>query len=150
MNEKEKKTAFKWLEKLKKVKHIEIYVAVIFVAILLLIYLGNFSGSKTNAEKSYSSDNLTVINYVEDLEKNLEDILSNIGGVSNVKVMITLEMTQVEVNESKINLSKFPDVRGVVVTAKGVNNTATKLKVLHAIEAVINVSNGNIEILASD
>jgi len=38
----------------------------------------------------------------------------------------------------------------VVVIAKGVNNTATKLKVLHAIEAVLDISNGSIEILSSE
>ena len=35
----EKKFGFKWLEKLKKVKHIEIYIAIIFIVILALIYL---------------------------------------------------------------------------------------------------------------
>ena len=30
----EKKFGFKWLEKLKKVKHIEIYIAIIFIVIL--------------------------------------------------------------------------------------------------------------------
>ena len=45
---------------------------------------------------------------------------------------------------------EFPKIKGVLVTAKGVNNTANKLKVLHAIEAVIDVTNGNIEILSSE
>lgn len=149
MSDKEKKSGFKWLEKLKKVKHIEIYVAVIFVAILLLIYLGNFTPNSSN-KKSNSSAELSVNQYVEDLETNLEEILSNIGGVSDVKVMITLEMTQAEVVESKIQLSSFPNIKGVIVTAKGVNNTATKLKVLHAVEAVVTIENGNIEILSSE
>ena len=149
MSDKEKKTGFKWLEKLKKVKHIEIYVAVIFIVILLLIYLGNFSPSSSN-KKSNSSTVLSVNQYVEDLEANLEEILSNIGGVSDVKVMITLEMTEAEVVESKIQLSNFPNIKGVIVTAKGVNNTATKLKVLHAVEAVVTIKNGNIEILSSE
>lgn len=149
MSDKEKKSGFKWLEKLKKVKHIEIYVAVIFVAILLLIYLGNFTPNSSN-KKSNSSAELSVNQYVDDLETNLEEILSNIGGVSDVKVMITLEMTQAEVVESKIQLSSFPNIKGVIVTAKGLNNTATKLKVLHAVEAVVTIENGNIEILSSE
>jgi len=70
MNEKEKKASFKWLEKLKKIKHIEIYVAVIFLVIILLIYLSNFSGKK----KTNSNEEMTITTYVEHLEDNLEEI----------------------------------------------------------------------------
>ena len=143
---KEKKVGFKWLEKLKKIKHIEIYVAIIFLVIILLIYLSNFS----NKQKSSSKDEMTITAYVNQLEDNLENILSNIGGVSNVKVMITLDMASASIEDSKITLSAFPEIKGVIITAKGVNNTATKLKVLHATEAVIDIKNGNIEILSSD
>ena len=148
MSEKEKKSGFKWFEKLKKVKHIEIYVAVIFIVILLLIYLGNFSNGESKSK--VQSGDLSVSQYIQDLETNLEEILSSIGGVSDVKVMITLEMTQAEVSGSQIQLSSFPGIKGVIVTAKGVNNTATKLKVLHAVESVITINNGNIEILSSE
>lgn len=143
---KEKKVGFKWLEKLKKIKHIEIYVAIIFLVIILLIYLSNFS----NKQKSSSKDEMTITAYVNQLEDNLENILSNIGGVSNVKVMITLDMASASIEDSNITLSAFPEIKGVIITAKGVNNTATKLKVLHATEAVIDIKNGNIEILSSD
>lgn len=147
MNEvKEKKTSFKWLEKLKKIKHIEIYIAVIFLVIILLIYLSNF----TDKKKSNSNDEITITTYVEQLENNLEDILSNIGGVSNVKVMITLDMATANIENSNITLGSFPEIKGVLITAKGVNDIATKLKVLHAVEAVIEIKNKNIEILSSD
>ncbi len=148
MDEKEKKPAFKFLEKLKKVKHIEIYIAIIFIVILLLIYFSNFSSKKET--KTQQQNELTITSYVENLQDDLEDILSNISGVSNVKVLITLDMSQVQVDNSKITLSTFPPLKGVIVTAKGVNDTATKLKVLHAIETAIDVTNGNVEILASE
>ena len=143
----EKKSAFKWLDKLKNVKHIEIYIAVIFVVILLLIYLSNFSGS--DKKKNSINEKLTILEYTNNLEDNLESILSNIGGVENVKVMITLDMNNAEVMDSQIILNQFPQIKGVIVTAKGVENTAIKLKVLHAIEAVFDITNGNIEILSS-
>ena len=97
MSDNEKKSGFKFLEKLKKIKHIEVYIAIIFIVVLLLIYLGNFNKSNEN-----------------------------------------------------IVLDKFPTIKGVLITAKGVNDTATKLKVLHAVEAVIDITNGNIEILSSE
>ena len=146
MNEKEKKASFKWLEKLKKIKHIEIYVAVIFLVIILLIYLSNFSSKK----KTNSNEEMTITTYVEHLEDNLEDILSNIGGVDDVKVMITLDMATANIENSNITLGSFPEIKGVLITAKGVNDTAIKLKVLHAVEAVIDIKNKSIEILSSD
>lgn len=148
MSDKEKKPTYKWLEKLKKVKHIEIYVAIIFIVILALIYMSNVStGDK---QSTTQTNELTVTAYVENLEDNLEEIIGNIGGVSNVKVMITLEMTNAEVEDSKINLSTFPAIKGVIVTAKGVGDTSVKLKVLHAVQAVIDITSGNIEILSSE
>lgn len=148
MSEKEKRPIFKWLEKLKKVKHIELYIAVIFIVILLLIYLSSTSNSGKN--KTSISSELSITSYVNNLESDLEDILSNIGGVSNVKVMITLDMNQASVSNSQLNLETFPPIKGIIVTANGVNNTAAKLKVLRAIEAVVDISSGSIEILSSD
>lgn len=151
MSDSEKKVKFKWLEKLKNVKHIEIYIAIIFVVLLVLIYFSSTQSSGTKSKvKSNASSTLTITEYVDNLESNLEDILSNIGGVSNVKVMITLDMKQVSISDSKINLETFPPVKGVIVTAKGLNDTAKRLKVLHAVEAVIDITNGNIEILSSE
>ncbi len=150
MSEKEKKKIPKWLEKLKNIKHIEIYIALIFGIILLLIFMSNFNKGTSTSTNSTNTKELTVSEYIEDLETNLEEILMNVSGVSNVKVMITLNMTQAEVVDSKINLSKFPDIKGVLVTANGVENTTTKMRVLHAIQAVIEITNGNIEILSSN
>lgn len=150
MSDKEKRASPRWLEKLKNIKHIEIYIAVIFIIILALIFMSNSGFQSSGKKTDKTSENLTVTEYIENVENNLEEILTNIEGVENVKVMITLNMSQAEVVDSKINLSKFPDIKGVIVTAKGVNNTSTRMKVLHAIEAVIEVTNGNIEILSSN
>lgn len=146
MSEEKEKKSFKWLEKLKKIKHIEIYISIIFIVIILLIYLSNFSG-KTSSKTNNS--NMTINAYVEELEENLEDILSNIGGVSDVKVMITLDMKSASLENSNITLEEFPEIKGIIITAKGVDDTYTKMKVLHAVEAVVDVKNGNIEILSS-
>ena len=67
-----------------------------------------------------------------------------------MKVMITLDMATANVENSSITLGSFPEIKGVLITAKGVNDTAIKLKVLHAVEAVIDIKNKSIEILSSD
>ena len=148
MSDNEKKSGFKFLEKLKKIKHIEVYIAIIFIVVLLLIYMSNFNNS--SGTSSSSSTEMTVTAYIENLETRLQEILSNIGGVSDVKVLITLDMNTTSVDNSNIILDKFPEIKGVLITAKGVENTAIKLKVLEAVEAVIDITNGNIEILSSE
>ena len=143
-----KKPRIKLLEKLRNVKHIEVYVAIIFVVILILIFL---STTKTKENKKITSTNeMSVSAYVEHVEQNLEESLSSIAGVSNVKVMITLNLNNLEVVDGKITITKFPEIKGVLITAKGVNNTTNKMKVLHAVQSVIDVTNGNIEILSSE
>ena len=148
MSDKDNKPTNKWLGKLKNIKHIEVYVAIIFIVIIVLIYMS------TNKTKEKTQSNLTndmsITGYIERIEQNLEESLSNIAGVSNVKVMITLNLKDMEVVDDKISINTFPEIKGVLVTAKGVNITANKLKVLHAIQAVIDVTNGNIEILSSE
>ena len=145
----EEKKTFKWFEKLKKVKHIEIYIAIIFIVIILLVYMSSFkSNSKTNS--TTTTNDMSITAYIDNLENSLEEILSSIGGVSNVKVLITLDINKAEVEDSQITLNEFPPIRGVIVTAKGVNNTMAKMKVLEAIQAVIDITNGNIQILSSE
>jgi len=147
MSDKEKKPTIRWLEKLRNIKHIEIYVAIIFIVIVLLIFLPNRS---TNDDKKSTTNEMTVTAFIDNMEKDLEEILSNISGVSNVNVMISLNLSDLEVENNKINMVTFPKINGILVTAKGVNDTAIKMKVLHAIESVVDVTNGNIEILSSE
>ena len=143
----EHKHKIKWLEKLKSIKHIEIYIAIIFIVVILLIYLSN---QTTKTKKKTTTNEHTVTAYVTKMESDLKGILSDISGVSNVNVMISLNLSELDVKDNNIVMSSFPPIKGVLVTAKGVKDTETKLKVLHAIEAVLDVTNGNIEILSSE
>ena len=147
MNDKEKKSSIKWLEKLKNIKHIEIYVAIIFIVVILLIFL---SSNKTKENSESNTKDMSVSAYIDRVESDLEETLSSIAGVSDVKVMITLNLNKMEIVDSKINITTFPEIKGVLVTAKGVNIIENKMKVLHAIQAVIDITNGNIEILSSE
>ncbi len=108
------------------------------------------SKGKNSSKKQNTLDGSTITGYVENLEDNLEEILSDIKGVSNVNVLITLDMNTATIKDSFILLDKFPEVKGVIITAKGVGDTATKMKVLKAVQTVIDVTNGRIEILSSE
>ena len=139
------KLKFTWMDKLKKIKHIEIYILILFIAVLGLIFF-----STTKRTGTASGDATTVSGYITSVETRLENILSNIEGVSNVNVMISLDMQDAEVENSNLKMSSFPSIKGVLITAKGVDDTYTKMKVLHAVETVIEVTGHNIQIFSSN
>ena len=144
------KVKFKWLEKVKNIKHIEIYIIIIFLVIVFLIYGSTFNNkSKTNTQSAEDKP-LTVSKYVDDLENNLEKTLSNIKGASNVNVLITLDLKDAEIKDNVIQASYFPAIKGVLIVASGVEDTNVKLNMLKAVQAVIEINSGCIEILSSN
>ena len=97
MNDNQKKDSFlsKLSDKLKKIKHLDIILTILFIAIILLIYFsstGLFSSKKTNDKSSSlaltSNSSDTMDSYVLELSSNLESLISNMSGVSNAKVML--------------------------------------------------------------
>lgn len=145
------KVKFKWLEKIKNVKHIEIIIIVIFAIVIFLIYSSTLKPKSSSSSTTKSETNeLTINSYVDDLEKNLENTLSKIKGVDDVNVMISLDLSEATVEDNIIKSSTFPKIKGIVVVAKGVENTNVKLTVLKAIQAVVEINNGCIEILSSN
>ena len=152
MSDKPRQSKFKWVEKLKNIKHIEIYITIIFAIILILIFFSstgsNKSGSSTN--KSNTTQETTIITYVADIENKLESILSQVQGASNVQVMLTLDMSNATLKDDIIETTNFPPIKGVLIVAKGVENTQVKMNILKAVQAVVDISSGRIEILSSN
>jgi stage III sporulation protein AG len=176
---KEKKTFLgnnKMFQKLKSVKHIEIIVAVVLGAIILLIYFSTFTGGNSG-NATYQETNTSE--YIAVLEDKLASVIGKIQGVGNVSVMLTLasgpeyvyatsqeEKTNTNTsngstttsttvtsepiiisNEALIVKEIMPKIGGVVVVAGGAGNTKVKLEILKAIQALLDVPHANIEIL---
>ena len=150
MNDKPQKSKIKWIEKLKNIKHIEIYITLIFAIILILIFLSstNSKTTTTNYAKSTDTKQQTIATYVDNMEAKLEQILSQVQGASNVSVMLTLDMTNSSVQDNIIKTEKFPEIKGIIIVANGVDKTAVKMNILKAVQTVIDISNGRIEILS--
>ena len=103
-------------EKIKQIKHWEIYAAVIVVVIMLGIYLSTMrSGSSGN--KSKTSEVTTVTNtdssYASQLETKLENVLSCLAGAGHVAVMVMTD------GEGTAELAY--DVQEKTVTQTGAN-----------------------------
>ena len=144
------KVKFKWLEKIKNVKHIEIYIVIIFIVVVFLIYGSSFKDKNSNTSQITTDSPLTISKYIEDLETNLESTLSKIKGASNVNVLITVDLSQANIQDNVIQTSTFPDIKGVLIVASGVENTNVKMNMLKAVQAVIEINTGCIEILSSN
>ena len=178
MSEQKEKKLFgniKIFQKLKSIKHIEIIIAIILGAIVLLIYFSTFntSSSKTSYEATSTTE------YAAMLENKLETVIKQIEGVGNVSVMVTLSSgpeyvyatseeeltnkneggntatTTTTITKEPIIVSGdivvvkeiMPTVGGIVVVAGGADNTKVKLEIIKAIQALLNVPQSNIEVL---
>lgn len=153
MSDKSRPSKFKWIDKLRNIKHIEIYITIIFAIILILIFFsstGNKQSNSTNKDSSNKTTQTTITSYIDDMETKLEQILSNIQGAGNVKVMLTLDMQQATVKDNVIQTQSFPDVKGLVIVANGVDNTMVRMNILKAVQAVLDITSGRIEILLSN
>ena len=74
------------LTRLKNIKHIEIYVIIIFVAVLAVVYI-----SSNNNNSKTSSSEFNVETYATNLEVKLKNVLSEISGAGKVSVMVMLD-----------------------------------------------------------
>ena len=84
--------------KIKKVKHIEVYIAVGCVAMLAIVYFAFASPIKKTEDLKTDTENDIVCGnisssseYTTYLENKLENVISSIKGVEDAKVVVSLE-----------------------------------------------------------
>ena len=83
--------------KLKLIKHIEIYLALIIALIICGVYFINAGSKKTTVQDISTKKDNNEINfsssqeYVAYLENKLESVITNVKGVNGANVVITLE-----------------------------------------------------------
>ncbi len=163
-------------QRIKSVKHIEIIVGVIIIAVLLIIYFN--VNEKTTKETSTESAAKETSSLTDGLESRLADILSEIDGAGSVKVMITYSATSEIVTASTNNShtttttgsngqtttttttssplitnsdvivlqEKMPQIQGVIIVAEGADNVMVKLRLLQATATVLGVNANSIQI----
>lgn len=93
------KTKFRELfEKIKKVKHIQIYLATGLALLLCIIYFATIklSSNVSISDSTQEIDNVSTTfsnsaEYIDFLENKLENVITKVKGASDVEVIITLE-----------------------------------------------------------
>lgn len=127
----------------KAVKIIMIAGAVIMIMIALGGVFGGSSGKSANAP-AYD-----LAGYEHALEERLAKILSDIDGVGNISVMITLdtsEKTEYGKNPDMLLSVTAPKVRGVIVVCDGGDSITVKEKVTEAVKGVFGISTAHISV----
>lgn len=91
------------IQRLKSIKHIEIIVCVIIIAVLLIIYFNVNEDAVAKSSKTSETSDSEQTGLTDGLEERLSSILSEIDGAGEVKVMITYVSTSEQVTASTNN-----------------------------------------------
>ena len=165
------------IEKVKKIKHIEIYLTIFIALIIAIIYFSLISSNNTKDNASTNDDNITQdfstsMEYVNYLENKLENVLTKVKGAGNVEVAITLEKgfeyiyateeeTKTTSNGTSVTSESvvmvdgqpllleeiYPIVKGIVVISSGASDMSVKLNLLSVLQTVIEIENSKINII---
>ena len=115
---------------------------IIILSVSLLVY-NMMVTPKEEGKVVLDRDSQTIDeeNLYFDDEKRFSDMLSNIKGVGDVKVMITYEPAEQQQQE--------PSVKGVMIVAKGAGDIVVKNNIMGAAEAVFGLPVNRITVLES-
>lgn len=152
-------------EKSRKIKKEYVIAAVLFIVVVAVAF---FSLNKNDSDEPKSETEY----YVCALEEKLEKAICGIDGIKKVRVVVSVsgaveklyqtdEKSVTENGKTTVTTStvfsggkplqigeKYPEITGVLVVVKGVNDVTAKLNVLDAVTAVFDISCDKIRIIA--
>ena len=141
-------------EKIRSVKNIEIYAALILGAVVVAIVLMGNSFTK-NAEQNSSSQS-----YIDEMEHKLVSVIQKIDGVGNVEVAISHDATTESVYAYETGTNNIlyvkgepvviktlpPKIIGVVVVAEGAENPIVRMKINEAVVTLLDVDVARVQV----
>lgn len=137
-------------ELLKSEKALKIILIAGAVLILFTAFGGVFSGGGKKQENSVSSAQ-RISEQERGLEERLCAILSEIDGVGEVRVMVTLgtsEQMQYGRNSDMLLSVTAPEVRGVIVVCEGGGRADVCEKVVNAVTGVFGINSLRVSVAA--
>lgn len=161
-------TAQKWREALGRYQYVLLIIAV--GAVLLLLPTGGRDSPKEEAPARVEESTFDL----EDFERKLEKVLSQVEGAGETKVVLTLEGGSRQVlarnqdregdggaSNTVVTVGKgsgqqeavpiqtvAPEFRGALVVCPGGGNAATRLKLIEAVSAVTGLGSDRISVCA--
>ena len=122
-------------------------IMVVGAVIMIMIALSGIGG--INSGKSGNAPGYDLAGYERALEERLANILSDIDGVGDISVMVTLdtsEKTEYGKNSDMLLSVTAPRVRGVIVVCDGGDSITVKEKVTEAVKGVFGINTAHISV----
>ena len=154
----------KVIDKLKSIKNIEIYVALILALVVILIVFVGSGGSK-NTTNSISDDS-----YISQMEHKICSVVENIAGCGKATVAISYSSNEERVyayetetttsngvtkqtsnivsvkGEPLVTKTLPPTILGVVVVAEGADNPVVRLKIIEVVVTLLDVQQKDVQV----
>ena len=111
------------------------------VGVIIFIFIMSFVDVKSPSETK-EADETSEEEYVAVIENKLRTILTEIDGVGDIHIMITLEKTEENLySDSKNSVSAkiTPVIRGCLVVSTGCENIVVREKVLEAVSKSLGI-----------
>ncbi len=153
MSDNKKNIFSKMLDKLRRIKHLDIILTTLFIAIVLLIYLSTLSQPRKDNNQN-TSDNISqsssseMEDYALSLSSSLEHLISSIDGVSGCKVAIYFddgirtEIAYVTETRTLTDGTKVESKSPVLITTNGEQHPIILQKIMPKPISVVIVAKG--------
>lgn len=154
------------ITRLKKIKHIEFYIAGIAIGLMLLIYFSAsiFGSGATVGSSSSTEKQVTYDQYIVEREQKITTMVRQMKGVGNADVAIHFEssieyifavmstensngktetpmlVTENGVTKPIIVKEIYPKALGVVIVCEGANNSTVRIAVIDAVSIMLNLT----------
>ncbi len=141
------------INEIKELFRSEKSIKVILIAgavVILLIAFSGFSSDGGNKTGNMLFEYEKQAEYEEALERKLVDVLSEIDGVGNINIMVTLDSSEenmYEKNNDEPSYVKTPAIRGVIVVCDGGDNIIVREKVITAVAGAFGISTTRISVI---
>lgn len=142
------------IAKIKSVKNIEIYIAILLgIVVLVIALIGNVSTK--NVDENVSSES-----YIAEMEHKIVSVIQKIDGVGKVAVAISHDATTESVYAYEADTNNLiyvkgepvviktlpPKILGVVVVAEGADNPIVRMKINEAVVTLLDVEETRVQV----
>lgn len=142
------------LKELRELFRSEKSIKVILIAgaaLIVVIALSSLTGGSAESDTEIGLFNYEKqAEYEAALEERLGNILSQIDGIGNINIMITLdssEQNQFQKSGDEPVYTKTPAIRGVIVVCDGGDNIIIREKVISAVSGAFGISTTRISVI---
>ena len=140
------------LKEIKELFRSEKSIKIVLISGVVIILVIAFSGLYANDDNVNEKEFFNYYRqseYEEALENKLCAILSEINGIGDVKIMITLDTSEENRfdDDDELICVRSPSVRGVIVVCDGGDNILVREKVINAVSGAFGISTTRVNVI---